>query len=133
MTIIWTSISAYLIFETVLLFLLLLPLPFDLNVSLARATSRALREGKYFVRFLALFLGYHLADALWSLYKHSTAPDGNANAQNISNYYITKFRTERNCYMTGFSLVVLGLILLVEPLVRENKRKEEKLQENKVK
>eukprot|EP01121_Diplochlamys_sp_Union-15-3_P019250 TRINITY_DN720_c0_g1_i3.p1 TRINITY_DN720_c0_g1~~TRINITY_DN720_c0_g1_i3.p1 ORF type:complete len:134 (+),score=6.63 TRINITY_DN720_c0_g1_i3:124-525(+) len=132
MTIIWTSISAFLIFETILLFLILLPLPFDLNVILARATSRVLKSGKYFFRFLALFLAYHLADSIWSMYKHSTAPDGNANAQNISNYYITKFRTERNCYMTGFSLVVLGLILLVEPLVRDNKRKEIKLQENKV-
>eukprot|EP01120_Amphizonella_sp_Union-15-10_P017636 TRINITY_DN9848_c0_g1_i1.p1 TRINITY_DN9848_c0_g1~~TRINITY_DN9848_c0_g1_i1.p1 ORF type:complete len:163 (-),score=22.30 TRINITY_DN9848_c0_g1_i1:96-584(-) len=123
MTLVWTVVSIFLIFEVIVLFLLLLPLPFRGNELLGNLLHQVFSKLRIVVAFIFLFITFCVLESFWTTYKYSQKSTENLTKENYAHHFSSKFRAERNLYLSTFTLVVFLVIMLVEPFVTERNKK----------
>ncbi|PWN48655.1 B-cell receptor-associated 31-like protein [Violaceomyces palustris] len=118
MTLYYSIVFALLVFEMALFLLLIVPLPFTWRRKLFQflATNPLVAKAQYALKITFIFVAILFVDAVQRMYKvmteGETAKDrrGVQDVRTETNYAARKFYSQRNMYLTGFTLF-LSLIL----------------------
>jgi len=117
-TIQWTLVALILVFEMTICFILVLPLPLSFRKLIWKffATSHFFQKSKTVMIFMGVVLAALFADAYRSSVNYHELSHEHANenllaaANQYSSFQTQYFRSQRNMYLSGFTLF-LGLIL----------------------
>eukprot|EP01120_Amphizonella_sp_Union-15-10_P009999 TRINITY_DN392_c0_g1_i1.p1 TRINITY_DN392_c0_g1~~TRINITY_DN392_c0_g1_i1.p1 ORF type:complete len:158 (+),score=14.71 TRINITY_DN392_c0_g1_i1:209-682(+) len=123
MTLVWTVVSIFLALETVILFLMLIPLPFRGNEILGNLMHQIFHKVRIAVAFVFLFIAFCVLESFWSTYKYAQKSTENLTKENYATHFSGKFRSERNLYLSAFALVIFLVVMLVEPFITERNKK----------